>query len=315
MAYPTTLQLIGGNGGGHFSFTGEDSGACLEKIWVWVGGWQVKAIRAWLTDGRNQTFGEPAGTHHQFIFSPGERFTSLSLWGNGAGTRLGGIKFTTDKGEGFCVKMNDWDLKTEYPIDVGSGYCLGIVGACGADIDHLGFMFLNSVESAVLSNVVYPTLNQRPPNVQVEEVTRGTYVNTTSVKLTQSVETIKKVINTSLWSQTKSWNFTFSYKIKAGVPGVSSMNLGFAAFIGFETTHSLTNTEEKTESKKTDLEIPPYKKMDLLMTIGRATFDIPYIGTMRIYCKNGSVFEYQTSGQYKGVQYSSLEAKLTERDL
>ncbi|TRY57790.1 hypothetical protein DNTS_012050 [Danionella cerebrum] len=315
MAYPTTLQLIGGNGGGHFSFTGEHNGACLEKIWVWVGGWQVKAIRAWLTDGRAQTFGEPAGTHHQFIFSPGERFTSLSLWGNGAGTRLGGIKFTTDKGEIFCVKMTDWDLKTEYPIDVGSGYCLGIVGACGADIDHLGFMFLNSVESAILTNVRYPTLDQLIPEVAVEVLNSDTFYNPTSATIKKSVVSSKKVTNTSTWSNKQRWNFTFTAEIEAGIPKVFSQTFGFSASVGQETTHSATLTEEKTQNLTSAIEVGPYKKVHVMMTIGRATFDIPYTGLMKIICRNGSVLHYETSGQYNGVCYTEINVKATETSL
>lgn len=54
MSYPTTLSLIGGNSGCAFSLTGEHNGASLEKIGVWVGGWQVRGVKVWLSDGRVQ---------------------------------------------------------------------------------------------------------------------------------------------------------------------------------------------------------------------------------------------------------------------
>ncbi|KAK9972379.1 hypothetical protein ABG768_025686 [Culter alburnus] len=126
MSYPTTVERIGGNGGGEFSFTGQNTGAK----------WQVKAVKVWLTDGRSETFGKPAGTHQEYRFLPGECFTSLPLWGNGAGTRLGAIKFKTTK-LGF----------KKYPMDVGTGYCLGIAGRAGADIYCMGFMILNATSS------------------------------------------------------------------------------------------------------------------------------------------------------------------------
>lgn len=66
--------------------------------------------------------------------------------------------------------MTDNELPTEIPIDVGSGYCLGIEGKCGADIDNMGFMFLNAVQSTILTNVNYPTINQLIPKVTVEEL-------------------------------------------------------------------------------------------------------------------------------------------------
>lgn len=145
MSYPATLQLIGGHGGGSFSLTGENNGASLKKIGVWVEGWQVKAVRVWLSDGRDETFGDPAGDYQEFHFLHGERFTSLSLWGNGAGTRLGAIRFKTSLGREFFAKMTSWPLKTEYHMNVGSGFCLGVAGRSGADIDCIGFMFLNAV--------------------------------------------------------------------------------------------------------------------------------------------------------------------------
>ncbi|CAL8296221.1 unnamed protein product [Boreogadus saida] len=153
---PPLLKLIGGQGGGSFSFTGRDNGATLKKIGVAVGGWQIKAVRAELTNGRVQTFGNPV-TFSEFTFKPGERITKLSLWGNGEGKRLGGIKFWTSSGRKFFAHMTR-ALKTEYTIDVGSGVCLGLQGSCGSDIDSMEFLFINAIKSSVLTNLTYPSL-------------------------------------------------------------------------------------------------------------------------------------------------------------
>uniref|UniRef100_A0A672LVC5 Jacalin-type lectin domain-containing protein n=1 Tax=Sinocyclocheilus grahami TaxID=75366 RepID=A0A672LVC5_SINGR len=161
MSSPTTLQNVGGTGGSPFSFTGENNGA--KKIGVWLGEWQVKAVKVWLSDGRIGSFGTQAGLYQEYMFKPGECFTSLSLWGNGAGTRLGAIKFKTNKGGEFFAKMTSW-----------------VVGRAGADIDCMGFMFLNAVQSTVLTNVNYSTINQIKPQVTVEEIKSVTYTNETS---------------------------------------------------------------------------------------------------------------------------------------
>ncbi len=187
MSYPTTLEVIGGRGGSSFSLTGVNNGASLEKIGVWVGEWQVKAVKVWLSDGRSETFGNPDGPYQEYTFKPGECFTSLSLWGNGAGTRLGAIKFKTNQGGEFFAKMTSWGLQKEYPIDVGCGFCLGVEGGTGSDIDCMGFMFLNAVQSTVLTNVNYPTINQLIPQVTVEEInpslTQTTPLSNNSKKL------------------------------------------------------------------------------------------------------------------------------------
>ncbi|ROL46384.1 Aerolysin-like protein [Anabarilius grahami] len=314
MSYPTTVEKIGGNGGGEFSFTGQNNGASLEKIWIWVGEWQVKAVKAWLTDGRSETFGEPSGTHQEYRFQPGECFTSLSLWGNGAGTRLGAIKFRTTKGELFAT-MTSWGLKKEYPMDVGSGYCLGIAGRAGADIDCMGFVFLNAVQSTVLTNVNYPTINQLIPKVTVEEIKSMTYRNKSSNTQKQKIETSKKIIKTSKWSVSASLTATFSMEVKAGIPGLGEVTAGYSLSIGFESSYSQEHTVDSTETVSTDVDVPPGKKVEVDITIGRATFDLPYTGTMKITCKNGSVLEYETKGTYKGVTYTDINTDTKESNL
>uniref|UniRef100_A0A8C8IXF7 Jacalin-type lectin domain-containing protein n=1 Tax=Oncorhynchus tshawytscha TaxID=74940 RepID=A0A8C8IXF7_ONCTS len=117
----TRLQLIGGGGGSSFEFHGMDNGATLKEIGVAVEGWWVKAVRAELVDRRVATFGN-SHTFNEFEFKLGERITKLSLWGNGVGTRLGAIKFTTSQNRQFFEKITSWPLKTEYPKDVTPEY-------------------------------------------------------------------------------------------------------------------------------------------------------------------------------------------------
>nr|XP_005166416.2 natterin-like protein isoform X2 [Danio rerio] len=315
MVSSTTLEIIGGQGGCSFSFTSENNGASLEKIWVWVGEWQIKAVKAWLSDGREQIFGVPSGSYQEYVFSPGECFTSLSLWGNGAGTRLGAIRFKTTKGGELFAKMTSWGLKTEYPMDVGSGYCLGIKGRSGSDIDCMGFMFLNAVQSAVLTNVNYPTINQLIPKVATEEIKSVSFENKTSVKQEQKVETSKKVIKTSSWSMTKSFSSTFSMEVKAGIPKIAEVSTGFSVTFGNESTYSLEQSDERNETLTTTVKVSPKKKVDVHITIGRASFDLPYTGTVKITCKNGSELQYETKGQYKGVAYTDIKVNTVEKAL
>ncbi|XP_051757545.1 aerolysin-like protein [Ctenopharyngodon idella] len=314
-AYPTTLQKVGGKGGAPFSLIGKDNGASLEKIGVWVGGVQVKAVKVWLSDGKSKTFGKPAGQYQEYAFKLGERFTSLSLWDNGEGTRLGAIKFKTNEGGIFFAKMTDNELPTEIPIDVGSGYCLGIEGKCGGDIDNMGFMFLNAVESTVLTNVSYPTINQLIPKVTVEELKSATYKNETSTNQEQIIEISKKVTKTASWSLSYSFTETFGVEVKAGIPGILEVSTGYSVTIGAESTYRLEQTDEITETLTTTVDVPPAKVVDVDITIGRATFDLPYTGTVKITCKNGSVLEYETEGTYKGVTYTDIKVNTKESDL
>ncbi|XP_065134519.1 aerolysin-like protein [Paramisgurnus dabryanus] len=311
----TTLHLIGGHGGHEFSFTGKSNGASLQRIWVWVGGSQVKAVRAWLTDGRDETFGIPSGSHYEYMFQPGELITTMSLWGNGAGTRLGAIKFKTNRGGEFFAKMTSWGLKTEYPINVGSGFCLGIVGRCGEDIDKMGFLFLNEIQSVVLTDVKYPTLSLVTPYVALEGIKSSTYKNETSVNQEQTIESSKKIIKSSSWSTKVSIALAVSMKVKAGIPEIAEGSAGYTFSLGLESTFSREETFERSETVSFKIDVPPKKKVDVHITIGRCIFDLPYTGTIKVTTEDGAVLNYETRGQYRGVTYTSIKVDTKESDL
>ncbi|XP_033933090.1 aerolysin-like protein [Pseudochaenichthys georgianus] len=312
MAYPTTLYEIGGNGGHSFSFTGESNGATLKQLNVWVGGSQVRGVQVLLTDGRQELFGQRSGSSQQYMFQLGECFTSLSLWGNGAGTRLGAIKFKTNRSGEFFAKMTSWGLKTEYPMDVGSGICFGVVGRCGSDIDCMGFMFLTTVQSTVLMNVNYPTMSQLTPQVNVEEIKSITYDNNTTADQVNQIESSKKITKTSSWTVTNSMEATFSMEVSAGIPEVIEVSTGFSFTMGTESSYHLENTDERTETVTFTIHVPAGKKVKADITIGRATIDLPYTGTVKITCNNGSVLQYETSGVYKGLTYTAIKESVTE---
>ncbi|ROL45717.1 Aerolysin-like protein [Anabarilius grahami] len=309
------LKLIGGNEGDWFSLTGKKNGASLKRIWVWVGPSQVKAVRVWLSDEQTKTYGSPAGDHREYMFQPGERITSLSLWGNGNGTRLGGIKFKTNQHKEFFVKMTSWGLKTEYPISVGSGFCLGVEGRSGCDINCMGFVFLNNIQSVVLTNVSYPTIKELIPQVAVEEIYSVRFKNETSLSQQQTVETSKKIIKRTSWSMSDNITATFSVEVKAGIPSIGETSTGFSTTVGKENTYSREYTTEKTENLPTKIEVPPRKKVDVKITTGRCSFDLSYTGTVRMTCTDDSVFSFKTKGQYKGVTYTDINVETKESDL
>ncbi|XP_039610132.1 aerolysin-like protein [Polypterus senegalus] len=308
------VYIIGGSHSGvPFDFTGYNNGALLEKIGVWVGGWQVKSIKLWLTDGQTKVYGnadrEP---YSEFKFEPGEFFSSLSLWGNGAGTRLGAIKFRTNKQREFFAYMTSWGLKKEYVIDVGSGICLGVMGRSGSDIDSLGFMFIKSVRSAVMKDVEYPTLHQVVPSVNVEEIKSMTYKNKTSVEQEYTLQTSKTITKKSSWSVTNSMETSIGMSVKVGILDVVEIGTEFSFKLGIAITQELENTETRTETLTYNIKVPPGKTMDIHVTIGRANIDLPYNATVEITCLDGAIYQYKKSGVYKGLTYTEAKAVIEE---
>ncbi|XP_061434238.1 aerolysin-like protein [Lethenteron reissneri] len=313
MSYPLMLHIIGGQGGNAFTFDGRSNAATLQKLSVSVGGWQVRGVEVWLTDGRKQKFGTVDSSARQFEFQSGEFISKLSMWGNGAGTRLGAIGFGTNRNRDFFAKMTDWTLKTQYKINVGSGVCLGVGGRAGADIDSMGFLFINDIKSSVIQNMNYPTLHQVRPNVQMEAIKDLKYTNNTSIVQSHTFLTSKKITKTSSWSTTNSMEFTFSLTVSAGIPEVVEVETGFSFTVGSSSTHKLENTEEWMETLTFPVCVPPHKTVTVVAKIGRANIDLPYTALLRITCMNGALFDVPLSGVYKGLTYTKMTARATEK--
>ncbi|XP_036415312.1 aerolysin-like protein [Colossoma macropomum] len=315
MSYLAPILEIGGKGGTAFDFNGIDCGATLEKIGAWAGGWQIRSIKVWFTNGQSMQYGDTGdGPYSEYTFKPGEHITSLSLWGNGAGTRLGAIRFTTTRDSTFFAKMTSWSLKKEYPVDIGSGVCIGIVGRSGADIDSLGFRFINTIKSTVLTNINYPTLHNVIPQVATEELKSTSYENDTSVTQQYTLETSKKVIKMSSWSVTNKIESTFNVSVKAGIPEVARIDSGFSFTEGFQSTYSLEYSEEKEEKLSFPVQVPPGKTVDVKITIGRAAVDLPYTGTVKITCYDDSVLKFNISGIYNGLTYTNAHVHVREHN-
>ncbi|MCJ8739647.1 hypothetical protein PDJAM_G00049630 [Pangasius djambal] len=312
MSYLADVVVVGGNGGQPFNFDGTENGTMLKKIWVWVGDWQVKAMKVWLTDGQSRQFGEPNGNHTEFIFEDGEHFISLSLSASGNGTRLGAIKFKTNHSREFFARLTGWVLQPEVPVDVASGICMGIKGRSGLDIDCLGFMFINTIKSTELTNVEYPTLHDVIPKVAVAEIKSMTYQNNTTETQEYRIETSKKITQTSSWSVTGRLEFMFSLEVKAGIPLIAESTTRYELKIGVEGTYASETTEEKMELFSFPVKVPPGKTVSVDITTGQATIDLPFNGIVTITCYNGSVLQFKTSGKYKGVTYTDGKVVVNE---
>ncbi len=152
-----------------------------------------------------------------------------------------------------------------------------------------GFMFLNAVQSTFSP---MSTIHSPPTDTtgEAEDIKSMTYRNDSSVEQPQTIETSKKVSKKSSWSMSNSFTATFKMEVKAGIPEIVEVSTGFSFSVGTESTYSLEETDERTETVSNAIKVPPKKKVDVNITIGRATFDMPYTGTVKITCKNGSVF-------------------------
>jgi hypothetical protein len=306
MSIYAPIHRIGGNGGAPFSNFGAN-GKLLEKIAVWAGGWQLRGIRVWMSGEQPVTYGTAAGDMKEFTFTPGERITKLSLWGNGAGTRTGAIRFETSTGRTFMQKMTDWGLKTEYPIEVGSGICVGVLGNAGSDIDNMGLVFLNPIARATLTNVRYPTLTADTPSVVPESLDTFSDHNTGSQPRNYRFSGSRAEEVSETWSATSALEVFMEVTVQAGIPEVASVSGKFGWKVSQSSTYSMTQKRTRTLTWESSGTIPPGGRISLAAITRRGRLYIPYTGEMVVTLRSGEEFRYNVSGQYQGVEYAGVE--------
>jgi hypothetical protein len=306
------MQAIGGRGGDAFLFYGGTNGTLLLKIGVWVGEWMVKAVRIWLTDGTTQTFGNPSGPYKEFSFQPGERMTRLSLWGNGKGSRLGWIEFSTDKGTTFSHGMTDWKRHQEYPIDIGSGICCGVFGSAGSDIDNMGFVFLKKIRSSRLTDVTYPTLGLQMAAIQPKVISSQEFHNTTQREQTESFSVEETTTRKSSWSITAALEYSYTSKVEAGIPEVATVGAESTWKVSVSGTYAKEFTKEDKKSYEFPVVCPPNARVKATATIKEGTLSIPYQGVIEVVLETGDSFRYPVEGTYEGISCSNVYCDMEE---
>ncbi|CAL8375463.1 unnamed protein product [Arctogadus glacialis] len=303
----TTVSWLGGNGGNTFDFTGRNDGATLKKIGVSVGGEQIKAVRAELTDGRVETFGRTKTSYQEFMFGPEERIISLTLWDNGEASRLGGIKFCTSLGDEFFSYMDRRSLKNGHSIDVGSGVCLGLQGKACQEIDCMGFLFIKAIDSAVLTKINYPSLRMYKPQVNNDFKKSKTYENKTAVDQEYKFAYSRPVNKSITWSNTTKIESNLM-SVVAGIPDLMEVaGGGFTLNMESEKSCSMTDQENIKESDVINVMVPAGETMRVDVSGGRAVINLAYTAIVHITCQNGSKLSFNTSGIYNRVAYTKVK--------
>lgn len=307
--YQTPIHVIGGGGGSAFSLTGGYDGKILSKIGVWAGGWFLSGIRIWLTGSDPRTFGTPnQGSYKEFTFQDGELITSLSLWGNGAGTRSGGIRFYTNRGRQFFHHMTSWSLKQEYAIDVASGICVGVMGRHGEHIDSLGFVFLRPIASARMINVRYPTLSLDTAGIVPLTLDSFTDRNDAAINPKQwRFHGSREVTIASSWSLTAGLEIHASVTVQAGIPKIAEVQGEFGWALSMSANYQTSTQTTRTLGWDQSGTLGPGEWISIQATTRSGNITLPYEATMEITLRSGAVFTYSLSGMYAGVDYTSVD--------
>uniref|UniRef100_A0A4W5KQZ3 Aerolysin-like C-terminal domain-containing protein n=1 Tax=Hucho hucho TaxID=62062 RepID=A0A4W5KQZ3_9TELE len=166
----------------------------------------------------------------------------------------------------------------------------------------MGFLFINTVLSSVLSDMEYPPTC---PSSKVKYVKSVSHLNDTSLVQKESITYSKTLTKTSSWSVSNKIESTLNVSVKAGIPELVEVSAGFSLTVGVEQSTSLQKTETITESDTINMKILPGRTLDVEITVGRANIDLDYRATVKVTCLNGSQLVFPSNGIYTGVTHFS----------
>eukprot|EP00246_Nothoceros_aenigmaticus_P012308 TRINITY_DN3770_c0_g1_i1.p1 TRINITY_DN3770_c0_g1~~TRINITY_DN3770_c0_g1_i1.p1 ORF type:complete len:358 (+),score=7.69 TRINITY_DN3770_c0_g1_i1:150-1223(+) len=313
----TPVRVIGSTtGGSAFQHWAGSDGRVVERILVYSGPSQIKAITFWFTNTASITVGVPSPNtgSRQYDFQPGERITRLSLWGNGAGTRAGWIRFETtltpQNGRIFDFGMSSWGKKEEFPVDVGSGIFIGLMGRANVDVDSIGFIFVKPLASARVVDVRYPTLDMdvqagiRPVTL---EGFRNTNNNTNGQPLNWTFEGSRTVTESSSWSNTTSFAYHVGWSVEGSVPFLASAGASGGWELSVSVTHEHTSSTERSLAWSNAGTLDPGQTVSLEAVTRVGNLNIDYEAAFEVVLRDGSRFRYPFKDTYFGTAYAGVE--------
>ncbi|KAJ7222413.1 Jacalin-like lectin domain-containing protein [Mycena pura] len=300
------IHLVGGRGGEPFSTTA----ATVKALDVWYSSSCLHGLQVTYSDAsRSSIYGSTDDLHGRFDFQPGELLTSMTLWGNGLGTRTGRIRFTTNKSRSFDVGK-DTSGQTAYDCPVSSGFLMGFIGRYGGDIDCLAALFLRSpVVSVSISEVSY---NQNLIGsstgiapVALDEVDFGN-LPTSSKPIAFMFKGSETRIRSTSHSQTTSDTFALSASVE-----VSGEILGVGA-AGFKWQHGSSQTTKSSVSEEVQFnwemtgELQPGESVKCLAVIYRGTCHLDYTSKVVVKLKDGFTNTFREEGTFDNIALSKV---------
>eukprot|EP01123_Difflugia_compressa_P004191 TRINITY_DN15552_c0_g1_i1.p1 TRINITY_DN15552_c0_g1~~TRINITY_DN15552_c0_g1_i1.p1 ORF type:complete len:435 (+),score=44.23 TRINITY_DN15552_c0_g1_i1:114-1418(+) len=297
---------VGGCGGGAFVF--HHSQTTVRSLEFWLGGENngFKAIRITLFDGGSSVFGQlPAsGSSCSYTFDVGEYVLGdITLGGNGIGTRTGFVKFATSKNPGNPFQCGT--LHTPYYYSA-NGFMTGIYGQSGAEIDHLGFMFMKPIRSSELRNIIYPTITNYRSNLS-PQINYQTVCNAGSTAQTYSISITRTVTLTKQWSVGVSFMVGASLSVTAGVPEVESVGGKIYWEASASATYTSYRTDDRVETLSFPVNVPARTNQVAKFTWWNSKCNLPFTGELYYVFTDGSSFAFPINGVYDGAYVSDVD--------
>ncbi|KAF1970617.1 hypothetical protein BU23DRAFT_204285 [Bimuria novae-zelandiae CBS 107.79] len=311
-----------------FCSTMHDIGVPVTGLDVWYDENQgINAIQISYANGDRQgPFGVPGSSpqHRSIDWEYSKTFIdSFSLWGNGGGGQLGNIRLVLTDGREFDVgnRQDGRSKKTEWVIDVGAGVMLGFGGWGGDNIKQGYALFLKSQIDRI--TMTDPVFDDSPENLNAQQ--KGIEMQTVD-----SYDHRNDIANSTItWSWENNINLrtsvttttavTKTYGVAVSVTWEASI-LAFSVGGGVELSYQYSETNEKVETKETDvshtvgyeMQIKPGGHVWCQAKAKMGKSDLGYTATVNLLLKDGSAWSWKEHGTYSQVAWGDVSTECRE---
>jgi len=288
--------------------------AVVKGLRVWYNSSYLRGIQVtYSDDSRSPVYGKADDSSKSITLAPGERITSLTLWGNGVGTRTGRISLTTT-GQSLDAGKNT-SGQTAYDIDLGSGILVGFVGRHGSDIDQLGAVFLRSaITRVIVTNVVYnPDLAGKSDGIQNVSLDTAQYSNDKNKQITWNFGGSTSRSKSTTYSQT-SGNI---YGVSVGVEvSAEPFGIGVKASGGFEWKHEESQTTGTSVTSDVTFNwglsgtLEPGESCTCTALVQRGEGSTNYTAKVTVKLDDGTTNSFSERGVFQNIAYTKVQVKV-----
>lgn len=268
----------------------------------------LRGIVVFFSDGTEMRGGVRKDQFSDFDLADGEVVTAATLWqmsNSTSGARVARLDFSTSsRSWGFGVE-NTAKLSSK-AVSVGSGILVGFQGSAGDDLDFLAPIFLKTMSSSTVSDIVFEKFGDTD-GLKLVTLREGSAVfNGTDYSWTFSGSESRD--SSTSFSSGTSASFGASTTFALEAPAIIA-KAGISASWTFGTTSSFDRHSGKSRSLSWSTTVAlskdvPAVSCSALVWEGR--LDVAWTGTQTIVA-DGRAVSFPTSGTLRHVDYGKVE--------
>ena len=314
-------DTIGGNGGGPICET-QWGGTYqpISALSVWTDNVRIRGIQATYSDGTvSKIYGQTDDTATGSIkvdYSKGDRFTTVTSYGNGVGTELGHLYMEASNGQKLDIGKSTSGI-TPYQQNVGGGILLGLIGNSGSDIDALGFLFISSdISSVQVGDMQFSNPPTGSNDMSPVILSQQHYYNDQSsgnVSWSFTGQQTQQSSTTYTMSTTETFGGSISLEIDAELFGIGAKETDeFNWQVSTSQETATTTSNGINLSWQEGGSLAPGKGVDCTASVQKGEGNFDYSATVTIHLKDGTDYTYSEKGTLANTAYS--EAYVSTKD-